>query len=877
MSGPLTAGERLAPENSGPEGPDRRRRRDETPKQRKRKRSTIAGRVVSGLFGLGAVVALAGGTVAYVAYERYASDLPDVAGLRSYQPPVMSRVYADNEQLIAELATERRLFVPFAAIPDLVKKAFVSAEDQNFWTHRGVDPLAIARAAVGDLANYGQGRRPAGASTITQQVAKNMLLDNQLSLARKIREAILAVRIENTLSKDRILELYLNEIYLGLGSYGVAAAAQAYFNKPLDELTIPEAAFLAALPKAPNNYNPFRFADAARARRDWVLDRMADTGAITLAQATAAKATPVIPAAFRRPETVPGADWFAEEVRRHLIDKFGADTTTQGGLIVRTSLDPALQAAADRALHDGLVAYDRKMGGWRGPVGHIDGGASVRNGWPERLGAAARPPGMLSSWRFGLVLETTGDSAQVGWLEPGGTTGSQSRTGTLLLRDLGWARPVRDGKSGAAPRRMTDVVSVGDLVMIEPAATAEPTPPPKPGAKGKVEQVAAVRPDRVVLRQIPVVQGALVSLDPTTGRVLAMVGGWSFSSSQFNRATQANRQPGSSFKPMVYLTALEQGVSPSQRFMDAPIVVDMGAAGQWRPNNYEMDFGGPTPLRIALEKSLNLVTIRVAQRVGMDAVAQTATAFHVVDQMPKVLPAALGAVDTTVLRQAGAYASLDEGGREVLPTLIDSVQDRDGHVVWRAPGRLCDGCSAAADAPPTLTDERKQIADPDSVFQLVTMMQGVVQRGTGFPAGRGLNRPIAGKTGTSQDFNDAWFVGFTPDLVTAVWVGFDQPSSLGDNETGGAVAAPIWHDYMAVALKGRPVLNFVPPPGVTLAQWDSGSGMVTDAFKDGQVPGASGPIAGGGEAVVDGGAGQPGAAPGHATAGGVDSALGGLY
>ncbi len=817
------------------------------------------GGALLGLFFLAGAV---GVVVAYGAYRHFASDLPDVNGLRSYQPKIMSRVYAGDARLMAELATERRLFVPYTAIPDIVKQAFVSAEDQNYWNHRGVDPLAIARAAVTDFMQMGHGRRPVGASTITQQVAKNMLLDGQLSLSRKAKEAILAMRIEESLSKERILELYLNEIYLGLQSYGVAAAAQSYFNKPLDELTVPEAAFLAALPKAPNNYNPFRFPEAAKGRRDWVLDRMAENRVITAAQATAAKTQPIIPAQFRRPEPIAGADWFSEEVRRRLIDRFGVDTTTQGGLMVRTSLDPKLQLAAEKSLRDGLVAYDRRFGGWRGPVTRVPGGASLRNNWAGPLNGVARPPGLALNWKLAAVFEITENEARVGWIERG-PDAVVSRTGAIALADLAWARPVRDDRLGPVPRRITDVVQTGDVVMVEPPATP-------PAAQGN--RAGAARPDRVQLRQIPQVQGAMVSLDPATGRVLSMVGGWSFDTSQFNRATQALRQPGSSFKPMVYLTALEQDISPSQRFMDAPIVIDNGSAGQWRPNNYEMTFNGPTPMRIALEKSLNLVTIRVAQKVGMEAVAQTAIGFHVVDNMPRVLPASLGAVDSTVLRMAGAYASLAAGGREVVPSLIDSVQDRDGHVVWRSPGRDCETCDDAAN-PPTLDDNRKQIADADSTFQMVTMMQGVVQRGTGVEAGRGMNRPIAGKTGTSQDFNDAWFIGFTPDLVTAVWIGFDNPSSLGDKETGGVVAAPIWRNYMTTALKDHPVLTFPQPDGVTMAKWDTGWGSATDAFKPDQVPGASSPI-GGWTASADNG---DGSGSRSAPSGGVDSGMGGLY
>jgi penicillin-binding protein 1A len=840
------------------------------------------------LLGL-AVLGTAGGvTVGYVAYQHYSANLPDVDGLKNYQPPVMSRVFAGDGRLIAELATERRIFVPFSEIPDVVKQAFVAAEDQNFWTHNGVDPLAIARAGVFDVLHAGSGRRPIGASTITQQVAKNMLLDNnEVSISRKIREALLAMRIEQVMSKQRILELYLNEIYLGLGSYGVAAAAQAYFNKGLDQLNLPEAAFLAALPKAPNNLNPFKYPDAARARRDYVLDRMADTHAITLAQAEAAKAQPIIPAEFHRPAPVPGAEWFTEEVRQELIQQFGQDVTTQGGLMVRTSLDPALQIAAERSVRDGLMAYDRKLGGWRGPVTHLDAVAQAagRQDWAAPLAQVARPPGMLPDWRLGVVLSLSDSEARLGWLEPAAQANQppQPRTGVLTLADVAWARPVKDGKPGPAPHRMADVMQVGDVVMVEsPAAggtaAAQPTgaqvASTQAAGPGKPRQAAEQIAGRLTLRQIPLVQGALVSLDPTTGRVLAMVGGWSFEQSQFNRATQAQRQPGSSFKPFVYLTALEHGISPSQRFLDAPVVIDT-PDGKWRPGNYEGNFGGPTPLRVALEQSLNLVTLRVAQRVGMEAIADNAIAFHEVDNMPRVLPAALGAVQTTVLREAGAYASLDEGGREVLPSLIDSVQDRDGQVVWRPSGMECTACTDPAN-PPQVTDDRKQLADPQSVFQLITMMEGVVQRGTGAPVAKDLGRPIAGKTGTTQDFTDAWFGGFTPDLVTVVWVGYDTPASLGNNETGAAVAGPIWHDYMAVALKNRPVLNFPQPPGVTMAQWDTGSGAVTDAFKPDQVPGASGAAGMGVASQSSPDGATPAAAPASGGGGG-DMSLGGLY
>jgi len=858
MTEPFNAREPLATVSTEP-APEPRAKAPKHRSASKRHRGAFAllGRVVGALAALLVLLAVLGGIGLFAAYRHYNDGLPDLAGLQHYQPRQMSRVYAGDSRLLSELATERRIFVPYSAIPDLVKHAFVSAEDQNFFVHRGVDPVAILRAALTDVQQYGRGRRPIGASTITQQVAKNMLVGNEMSITRKVREALLALKIEESLSKERILELYLNEIYLGLSAYGVAAAGQTYFNKPLDDLTIPEAAFLAALPKAPNSLNPFRNADGAKVRRDYVLDRMADDRAITAEQAAQAKATQITPSPFRRPDSVTGADYFAEEVRRQMIDKFGADQTTQGGLVIRTSLDAVLQTRADKLMRAALMKYDLSHGGWRGRAAHLDGGTvALRNGWAQALATVPRPPGMLAEWRMGVVIEETDGEAKIGVLDRDNEGTANPRILPLVLSDLGWARPVKDDQMGPQPRRLSDVAVVGDVVMVEP--TTAPA-----AAKGPT------RPERVLLRQIPLIQGALVSLEPATGRVLAMSGGWSFEMSQFNRATQASRQPGSSFKPFVFLTGMEQNISPSQKFLDAPFVLDLGSAGQWRPNNYEMDFNGPVPLRIALEKSLNLVTVRLAERVGMAQVAANAIAFHVVDSMPKVLPAALGAVETTVLRQAAAYASLNEGGREVIPSLIDSVQDRDGKIIYRTEGRGCDGCLDAAHVP-IMTDARKQIADAPSVFQVVTMMQGVVARGTGFEAGKGLNRPVAGKTGTTQDFNDAWFVGFTPDLVTAVWLGYDQPTSLGNNETGGAIAAPVWHDFMEFALKNRPVLKFTPPPGVTMASWDSGYGNVTDAFKPGQEPGVSSSVVGGGDLAVT-------STASNVATPGVDTGLGGLY
>ena len=794
------------------------RRRGENPQAAgvtlRRPRFRFVRRLAGASLAVGLLAVSTGSFLIWRKYESISSDMPTVGGLRDYQPPVMSRIYAGDGRVIAELASERRIFAPYSAIPDNVKSAFISAEDQNFWSHAGVDPLAMLRAAVTDVETMHTHRRPIGASTITQQVARIMLLNsNTVSFERKAKEALLAMRIEQTLTKERILEIYLNEIYLGSGAYGIASAAQTYFNKPLDQLDDAEAAFLGALPKSPTNYNPYRYPAAATARRDWVLGRMFETGAITREAEEKARAEPLIPKAFHRPGPVPGSEWFSEEVRRELIDRYGADQTQQGGLVVQTSLDPHLQDVATRELRQGLMQYDRKHGSWRGPVTHIDGIGlrphRVRRGetapppvdWQAMLAAVPRPAGMLPGWRLGVMLQAA--TSTVGWVEPGADgKPDTTHTGVFGWADIGFMRQKR------LPRN-------GDVMMVEPS-----------GNTG------------IQLRQIPEVEGAMVSMNPLTGRVLAMVGGWSFDYSQFNRATQALRQPGSSFKPLVYLAAMEQGISPADKFLDAPFV-----QGNWRPNNYEMTFGGPTSLHDALRESLNLVTVRLAAHIGMSAVAKVAIDTHEVDSMPKVLPAALGAVETTVLREAGAYACMASGGREVLPSLIDDVQDRDGHVVWRPQGLALQPSAADPSLPPVMVDSRKQVTDPDSTYQVVRMMQDVIARGTGIPAGEGIDRPLAGKTGTSQDFNDAWFAGFSPDLLTVVWIGFDNPDSLGEKEDGGHVAGPVWNRFMKQALGDSPKLDFRIPEGITLVRYNAGLGSAIDGFKPGQEPGLGSMIA----------------------------------
>lgn len=806
-------------------------------------------------------VGLAGAGAAWSLYRNAVAELPDYRWLADYQPPQMSRIYAADSRLMAELAQERRVFIPIEAIPQRLQQAFVSAEDQRFWTHHGVDPIGIFRTVITNVEAIGSGRRMAGASTITQQVAKNMLVGAERSLTRKVREAILALRIEQAMPKSRILEIYLNEIFLGQQAYGVAAAAQNYFNKSLDELSLAEVAFLAALPKAPNNYNPIRFPEAAKARRDWVLERMAEDGAITREEATRARAEPLVPRPQRRPDMVAVGQHFTEEVRRELITRFGVDQTTMGGLVVRTSLDPNFQAEAEKALRTGLLDYDRRRGGWRGPVARISASPTE---WLPALQAVPRPAGIQPGWRLAVVLEVRDREARLAWLErPDARTAPQPRTGTMFLDDIAsWARVVRDGRMAPPLRRMQEALNPGDVVMVETLPAVAANPPRTPA-----------RPERLMLRQMPEVEGAVVALDPNTGRVLAMVGGFSFERSWFNRASQAMRQPGSSFKPYVYLAGLEAGIPPNQLLLDAPVEI-MTPQGMWRPGNYGGGAAqGWVTMRSALERSLNLVTIRLAQQVGMPAVADVANRFGVIPNMPRVLAMSLGAGETTVLRQAAGYASFVNGGRQVIPTLIDSVQDRHGRLVWRTDARECAGCNAdPTGQPPRLSDTRRQIVDPVTAFQMTSLLQGVVQRGTGTRAGEGLGRPVAGKTGTTDDYKDAWFVGFTPDLVVAVWVGFDEPRTLrllsetGADVTGGRLATPIFRDVVAAATQGTPPIPFRAPPGVALVRLQLDNGQtILEAFRPGTENSArppTDPLAG---------------AAGGTAAAGLDSNLGGLY
>jgi penicillin-binding protein 1A len=784
------------------------------------------------LFVCAVLLAVAGCGFIGITLWYFGRDLPDYQQLAHYQPPIMTRVHAGDGRLLAEYATERRIFVPITVIPKPVINAFLSAEDKNFYSHHGVDPTSILRAAITDVSRLRANRRPVGASTVTQQVAKNMLLSNEISIERKVKEILLATRIEAALPKDRILELYLNEIYLGSGAYGVAAAALTYFDKSLDELTLGEAAFLAGLPKAPNRYNPARFPQAAKARRDWVMDRMVEDGVATEEEAAQTETQPLELRHRQETEQV-RAPYFAEEVRRELLARYGEKVLYGAGLSVRTSLDARLQAASDRALRSGLIAYERSHGGWRGAVARID----PKGDWAAHL-AAVPLPGVASDvgWRLAMVIRSEPDGAAIGF--------ANGAAGRIPFSEMRWARPRHDnGSFGPAPRSAAEVVKPGDVVMVEPINASSP----------KSEATGAKTGGAYSLCQVPEVSGALVAMDPHTGRVLAISGGFSFETSQFDRATQAKRQPGSSIKPFVYLTALDHGFTPSTLVVDGPISLPQGPGlPMWSPTNYsrlnhEAKFRGPTPLRVALELSLNAVTARVASIIGMEAIAETIERFGIMNHMPREYSMALGAGETTLLRHTAAYAMLVNGGKRITPTFIDRVQDRNGATIFRADQRPCDGCGDVDwthQPMPAIPDTREQVADPGSAFQIVTMLQGVVERGTG-KAVLAVGKPIAGKTGTTNDWRDAWFVGFTPDLAAGVYIGYDDPDSLGDDETGGHVAAPVFRDFMIAALKDAPATAFRTPPGMRLYRVSAATGLpvgageraIYEAYKPGTEPG----------------------------------------
>jgi penicillin-binding protein 1A len=765
-------------------------------------------------------------------FYMYSRDLPSHEVLAQYTPATISRIYSGEGKIIDEFARERRLYVPAADMPDLVKEAFISAEDKSFYSHHGYDPRAIVAALIEAVQSRGENVR--GASTITQQVAKNLLLDGTRKgargIERKIKEIILATRLETVLSKDRVLELYLNEIDLGYRSFGVAAAAQTYFNKTLDQLSVGEIAYLAALPKSPGKgLRPVQEYDAAVDRRNYVLREMWQNGYIDEATYQSEKALPLRTVqngdyeAFR--ESLPPRDYFTDEIRRQLSGTFGEEEFFSGGLTIRATVDAELQEAAAAALRKGLEKYDRSQGVWRGTGKVLPAEALTSEAaWRAAL-AAVEVPRDIATWFPAVVLEVGEKDARIG-IEG---VMDDADGHFIPADDVTWARKkLADGKLGNKAKVAGDLVTVGDVVLVRAVTNDDGTF------------------NRWSLRQVPEVQGAFMAMDVNTGRVLAMQGGFSYQDSVFNRTTQATRQPGSSFKPFVYAAALDSGFTPATIVVDAPIEIDT-PQGLWTPKNASNKFYGPTPLRTGIEQSRNLMTVRVAQEIGMQVVAGYAERFGVYDRMGQFLANALGAQETTLFKMVAAYSMFANGGERVEPTLVDRVQDRFGRTIYRHDQRVCEDC-AAADLPPgegvRIDSNRERVMNAITAYQLTSMMEGVVQRGTA----RGINLPVpvAGKTGTTNDSKDVWFIGYTSNIAAGCYIGYDQPRTM-EGASGGGFCGPVFQDFMEVAIRKFGGTQFAVPPGgyfinidrftgAMLAPDAVGDNVVAEYFREGEEP-----------------------------------------
>ncbi len=755
-------------------------------------------------------------------FFMYGSDLPDHARLASYEPKTISKIYSSEGKVMDEFAQERRLYTPIDEIPDVVKYAFISAEDKNFYRHKGYDPLGMIKAGI----DAARGKRLRGASTITQQVMKNFLLSGDRSVERKVKELILASRLEESLNKEQILQLYLNEIFLGQNSYGVSAASETYFGKVLDKVTLEEAAYLAALPKAPSRYHPVRQRERAIARRNYVLGQMVGNGYITKDQYTVAVEKPLKTVQSGDYVSLrasrPPRDYFTDEIRRQLSGSFGEDEFFGGGLAIRATVDPALQKAAALALRTGLEKYDRNLRVYRGPTTTID--PALLEGemaWRKAL-SDVKIARDVDSWHAAVVLEIGNKTVRIG-IE--GV--EEDADGHFLpMAELTWRRK-RDGKTLKKAKKPSDILAVGDVI-----------------------HVMAIEKDGVFknwsLRQIPELQGGFMAMDTNTGRVIAMQGGFSYQYSVFNRATQATRQPGSSFKPFVYASALDSGYSPATIIIDAPIEVAT-PQGLWRPKNSSNTFYGPAPMRLGIERSRNLMTIRLAQEIGMNVVADYAERFGVYDDMDEFLANALGAQETTLFKMVAAYAMFANGGERVEPTLVDRVQNRRGETVYRHDRRSCVGCSnpsIEAGLSPAIQNNRQRIMDDVTAYRLTSMMRGVVERGTASRTVR-LGVPVAGKTGTTNDAKDVWFIGFTSNIVAGCYMGFDIPRSMGRGAYGGTMCGPVFENFMKKAIAAYGAGEFKVPENTYFRKYDrytgtrlpddaSGEFVVAELFRQGE-------------------------------------------
>ncbi|MGI4775883.1 MAG: penicillin-binding protein 1A [Janthinobacterium lividum] len=732
----------------------------------------------------------------------YSKDLPDYSQLANYHPPSVTRVYSADGKLIEEYALEHRIFVPIGSIPHSLVEAFIAAEDKNFFKHSGLDIYGIVRAAFANIFNILQHKRMAGASTITQQVVKNFLLTSERSLERKIKEAILSYMISEVFSKREILELYLNQIFLGKGAYGVAIAAQNYFNKSVDELTLTESAFIAGLPKAPSSYDPEKNYKRAKERRDYVLTRMLEDGYISEDTAREAIDSPIVIHKRNRLEETISAEYYAEAVREEIINLVGKDEFYTGGLTIITSLDATMQDTARNSLRKGIRDFDMSKG-YRGAITS----AEVDN-WRENLKKIPLPPSLLE-YKLAIILEVSDTQAKIGLID-----GSISK---IALADMKWAR--------AELKSAKNILKKGDIIAVEPIKTG------------------------YALRQIPQVNGGIIVMNPQTGQVLAAQGGYDFNNSKFDRVTQALRQPGSLSKTFVYLAALENNMQPNRIFVDAPIEVSQGAGmPTWKPKNYKNDFLGNITMRTGLEKSRNLVTVRVAQTIGLSKVAEIIKRFGINQEPRKVYSIVLGSIETTLEKMTTAYGIIANSGRKITPRYVELVKDRNGRVIYKRSNASCQNC-LVSDAqldnpqlPEILEEHQRMITDEASAYQVTSMLEGAVQRGTA-TAAKKLGKIIAGKTGTSNDSKDTWFVGFTPKIVVGTYVGYDTPKDMGKRATGSSVALPIFIDFMEHAYAKEPSLDFTVPEAVKVIIVNSKTGSriaegptLVEAFKINSLP-----------------------------------------
>ena len=730
-------------------------------------------------------------TLAFFAFSTlwyFSIGLPDYKKLSNYEPPISSRVYSENNKLIAEYALEKRLFVPFESIPNKVINAFLSAEDKNFFSHPGVDAKGILRAVIKNIKNISQNKRLEGASTITQQVAKNFLLTNEVSIKRKIKEAILAFRIERAYTKERILELYLNQIYLGQGTYGIAAASLEFFDKSIKDLNYPEAALLAALPKAPSKYNPFKFPELAKFRRNLVLENLEENNFISKKELKIFKNSKII-LKKRKIEIVNEANSYTEEVRRIVNNIYGFEKLYSQGLTISTPLDISYQIQALKSLRKGIEDYDRRKG-WRGSITN----RFKDKNWEKKILKYKLDPTL--NWLLAEIISISDHELRFKTINE-----QEILEGTLFLEDIKWT--LRGNK------QLKSSYKIGDIIFV------------------KKEK------NNWKIKQYPKVNGGIVVLNPFTGDVLALVGGFNFKTSEFNRVTQAKRQPGSAFKPIVYAAALENGFAPNSIILDAPFVESQGEGlKNWKPENYGKKFYGPSTFRKGIEYSRNLMTVRIAKILGLNEILKLSKELNVYDDIPELLSVSLGAAETTLLNITSAYALFVNGGLKINPKLISRIQDRRGKTIFQEKDRKCKGCDKFIDSElelPKIESTNKKVVSRETAYQMTSILQGAVERGTAKKL-RSLKVPLAGKTGTTNDNYDAWFIGFSSNLVIGVYIGFDNPKTLGKNETGSKAALPIFKNFVENALFREDFDDFEIPENIylTTINYDSGKKSAID-------------------------------------------------